>query len=315
MLAEYALIPDIFDGTCYTSPELCRHLLGSLKEPLLNEALVRNLRGGEWYNHLAQNTALHPMAKELLKKLHSQKRLRLVDSSLPDPPDSYELWCNEALASHAADAVHPLTGIIASKELEATFKAEPLVGYIEKLSSTRWWQQRLAQGASIRLKRQTADYIKHLRLILEHANSLVFIDPHLDPTRNSYQEVHELFPIMKDRPVKPLIEIHRRWQVVDSGGSRTTVSRQEWERRFGGDFKQALNDAGLTAEVFIWDDLHDRYLITDIIGISIPNGFDISRNTDEITTWSRLGRDVRDSVSREFDRASVAHTLQYTFTI
>lgn len=313
MLAEYALIPDIFIEACYSSPELCRHLIGSLKEPILNEALVRNLREGNWYRHVTgADITLSPMAKELLTKLVKQNRLRKAVSALSDAPDSYDAWCNEAIASHGMYSDYPLTGIIASRDLKSSFKDNPLVESIERLSSAIWWIQR---SPSLRLRRQTDDYIKHLRLILNHANSLMFIDPHIDPTRTSYVEFIKLFQAIEKRDIPPLIEIHRRC-CEESGPNKRTVLKDEWERRFGGQFKQALNAVGLSAEIFIWDDLHDRHLITDLIGIQLQYGFDIStRNPDQITTWGRLGRNDRDGIQREFDKTSTEHTLQYTFKI
>jgi len=143
---------------------------------------------------------------------------------------------------------------------------------------------------------------------------LMFIDPHIDPTRPSYCEFIRLFQAIEKRDIQPLIEIHRRC-CEESGPYKKNVPQEEWERRFGGQFKQDLNAAGLTAEVFIWDDLHNRYLITDLIGINLPYGFDISRDLTQTTTWGRLGRKDRDSIQREFDKTSTEHTLQYTFKI
>ena len=35
--------------------------------------------------------------------------------------------------------------------------------------------------------------------------------------------------------------------------------------------------SGLSFEVFLWDDFHDRYLISDLVGILVPYGFDTTR--------------------------------------
>ena len=40
LLAEYALTPDVFDTTSYTSEEVCGLHLQNLKEVLLHEGLV-----------------------------------------------------------------------------------------------------------------------------------------------------------------------------------------------------------------------------------------------------------------------------------
>lgn len=71
----------------------------------------------------------------------------------------------------------------------------------------------------------------------------------------------------------------------------------------------------MTFQVFLWDDLHDRYLISDLLGINLPYGFDTTTDSTSVTTWSRLGRVERDDVQREFDRASNRHTLRHAFTV
>jgi hypothetical protein len=60
---------------------------------------------------------------------------------------------------------------------------------------------------------------------------------------------------------------------------------------------------------------HDRYLITNLVGILIPNGFDVTNNPRDVTTWSRIGRKERDDIQREFDPASNRHRLRHRFTL
>jgi hypothetical protein len=68
-------------------------------------------------------------------------------------------------------------------------------------------------------------------------------------------------------------------------------------------------------EVLIWDDFHDRYVISNLIGILLSNGFDTTANPASITSWTRLGREDRDDVQREFDPASKRHKLHARFVV
>lgn len=307
MIAECALVPDIFDSASYGSPELCDVYLSNLKEYLLQEALVRDLREGEWSAYFGRNACWHPRAKELVRKLVSQKRLHPSAPAMETVPATCIEWCQEALASHATD---PLIGIIASSAVAHEFRHQTVVSPIEKLSSASWWQ---ARSPSLRLHRTTDDYLQHLRLVLSHANSLMFIDPHLDPTRQGYREFVRLLQATRRPKVEPLIEIHRVCY-VGSGPQRQVVEGEEWEKRFRESLAASLTAAGLGVEVFIWDDFHDRYLITDIVGIHMSNGFDVAKDPN-LTTWSRLGRRERDDVQREFDRAARRHALRHRFVI
>ena len=111
-----------------------------------------------------------------------------------------------------------------------------------------------------------------------------------------------------------MIEIHRVCY-KGSGPNRTILKVNELERDFRRELDSALRSAGIQVDVFIWDDFHDRYLISNLVGISLPNGFDTSHNPKDITTWTRLGRRERDDVQREFEEASGRHKLHGRFSI
>ncbi len=297
MLAEYAIVPDVFDPKCYSQSGFCHVYLQNIKPFLLEEALVRDLRGGEWRSFIKNEMQRwDPRAKELIKKLDRQNRLRL---SKPAPtmtktPRNYLDWLNEARISHEREQ---LTGIIISSQTEKELeKRETIASSIEKLSNAQWWQH---PNPSRKLRRNTDDYLKHLRLILSHANSIMFIDPHLDPSKKHYKEFVQLLRATHRSDISPQIEIHRKcffWRQ----GKRIEPSNDEWEKIFHNGLQEDLSRAGLVVDVFIWSDIHDRYLITDLIGISLPNGFDVS-GSENFTTWTRLSRKDRDYWQREFD--------------
>ena len=89
--------------------------------------------------------------------------------------------------------------------------------------------------------------------------------------------------------------------------------RDYFERRFHDGISDKLRAAGLQAEVFVWDDFHDRYLISNLVGISLPHGLGTTRDPYSVTRWTRLGRNDRDGVQREFDPASKRHGLRARF--
>lgn len=101
--------------------------------------------------------------------------------------------------------------------------------------------------------------MRHLHRILAWAKSLMFIDPHLDPSAERYADFQKLVETAKKQ--RPLIEFHR--VCYDGGGpNRTFPTRAEFENRFGKLDGQLKRD-GLSAELFVWDDFHDRYLQSD----------------------------------------------------
>ena len=195
LLCEYALTPDVFDASFYPHEEVGTARLEYLKDVFLEEALLRNLRNGEWLavfrNH---SRPWHRRGMELLKKMLKQNRLRLVEKALSEAPRSDADWFHEALASHGID---PLTGVISTFPVVDEIGGHPILGRVDRLGSFDCWTSR---SPSVRLARCHEDYKAQLRLIMNSANSCMFIDPHLDPTQRRYSDV---LPILLLKSVSP----------------------------------------------------------------------------------------------------------------
>ena len=307
LLADYAITPDVFDATSYSNDEVCAARLETIREAMLTEGLVRDLRNGQWRSLFESgDRAWHRRGTELVKTLATQGRLIQHGPALPASPRDDQGWCAEALATHTS---RPLSGgVIVTEAVKAGYANESLVSRIDRLSSAPWWA---ARSSSVPLQRTLADYQKHLNIVLRCSNSIMFIDPHLDPARKGYGLFGELLALLGGRKPVPKIEIHR---VCKVSGSKRTFPMSYFEHRFRNALVGPLRTAGLQAEVFVWERFHDRFLISNLIGISLPNGFDID-SRDQSTHWTRLGRTDRDNIQREFDPSSNRHTLHGRFSI
>src|SRR5262249_43067255 len=124
-------------------------------------------------------------------------------AAIPTPPTSDAEWCAEAVASHG---VRPLTGVIVSDTLGPAHRGNGLVAPIGNLAGAVWWA---ARSPSIRLGRTLADYRSALELVVRHANSMMVIDPHIDPSSRPYQGIVTVLEGATGRAPRPLIEIHR----------------------------------------------------------------------------------------------------------
>lgn len=309
LLSEYAVTPDVFDTRFYPHEDVTAARLEHLKEVFLEEGLLRNLRNGEWLDVFRNDDRpWHRRGTELLQKMFNQNRLRLAGAALPTVPSTDVDWCREALASHQIDS---MKGVISTAQVADEVGGNPILGRIERLTSSPCWTCR---SPSVRPVRCLHNYEEQLQLIMRSANSIMLIDPHLDPSQRRYGDVLPLLLLAQDRRPLPLIEIHRV-MYVGSNRSRQFVDSVEWENRFRDSWGTDLAAAGLKVEVFIWDDHHDRYLITDLIGIEMGNGYDTTTNPNAITTWSRIDRKDRDDIQREFDPACNRHTLRHQFTV
>lgn len=308
LLSEYAITPDVFNSKAHENEEVARERFLNLKDILLEEGLVRDLCDGAWAKLFSNPQAqFHPRGKELVKKLKQYNRLRKFLKVKEAVPEKETDWCNEALSTHQNC---PINGIIATPLVFEEFKSNPIVASIQRLRNAQWWNDR---SPSIRLQRTLEEYHKSLKLILDCANSLMFIDAYIEPAQQRYDGLLALLLEASSRPSKPLIEVHRvcYFQGQDR---RNKLDYAEWKHFFR-PWDEALAEVDTSAQIFIWDDLHDRYLISDLIGINLPNGFDTSTKPNDITTWTRLGRKARDDIQREFDPASSWRKLHCKFTI
>jgi hypothetical protein len=309
LLAEYAITPDVFDATCYASEELCAARLETIREAMLNESIVRDLRNGAWSQLFRKDhRPWHRRGKELARKLASQNRLITCAPQLAAEPAADSEWCDEALATHGLE---PLAGIVVTDTISGGYAGNPLVAGIDRLGVAAWWSGR---SPSMRLDRTLADYQHALLLVLKHANSIMFVDPHLDPTQPRYQDFITLMQGSGNRKPAPLIEIHRVCY-RGSGQNRQILDLQRLESEFRNALTGPLQTVGLSADIFVWNDFHDRYVLSDLVGINLPNGLDTTAAANSRTTWTRLGRVDRDDVQREFDPASGQHTLRARFVI
>jgi len=309
LLSEFALTPDVLDSSCYTTSEVGEIYCKILKKALLEEdGLIRNLRDETWSNLFFQPPrAWHPKWKELVKKLKKQNRLIKSPTMGGPEPACDDDWCNEALRS---DAHTPLVGVIANRDVASRFAAIPKVASIADLETKDWWTSR---SPSLRLQRNLAEYSKALSLFLRHARSVMFIDAHLDPSQLRYQDFVRLLQGAANREPSPVIEVHRV-TYKGSGPSRRLKSKADWEAVFRTNMEPSLRTNGPAVEVFIWDDFHDRHIVSDLAGIHLGNGLDTT-TAAAMTTWTRLGRDARDDIQREFDPGSREHLLLHRFKI
>lgn len=314
MLHEITITPDVFLPDGYNPPQLCEACTEGLHMALLEWCLVRDLRSGGWKRLLRERMNEMPFrTRALWKNLMRSGRVQSFASVLPTDPTDDLQWCAEALECHR---VTPCMGILASATTKRSFQQDSIVTSIESRSSATWWQNLQAghpEGPTT--QRKLADYQSRLLPLLRAARSLMFIDPHLDPTKTNYANFLDMIrPALTRSAPKPKIEIHRCCS-EGSGRDARVIDGREWERRFKERWQTMLSSTGSQIEVFIWSDFHDRHLITDLLGIHLGNGFDTSNDVNKRVTWSRLASKDRDEVQRHFDGSANGSKMIHRFTV
>ncbi|NJO20199.1 MAG: hypothetical protein HC838_09290 [Spirulinaceae cyanobacterium RM2_2_10] len=249
--------------------------------------------------------------KQFVKNLKRQGRLVKVGGCKNRKPSTELEWCQEAFDSHQQ---HLVTGIIASEEVKLTsgFQNELIVGSIGSLldEPPNWWGN---CQSSVRLSRSLEDYRQHLKLIFRYSSFLMFIDPYLNPDKTEYCQFCELLASIdternSNKDIK--IEIHVSLSKLNPNQYRKgfkNLAIQLKEKSLG------FRESKTKIHAFLWEDFHDRHLISNWVGISLPHGFGIDGHKE--TTWSRYDRAVCDSIQKEFDRNSRKQKLIQDFDI
>jgi hypothetical protein len=148
--------------------------------------------------------------------------------------------------------------------------------------------------------------------------TLTFIDPYIDLREERYEGFGKLVLEARRQDVLPRIIIHCKIVRVPTDQTRKHW-RPQYERECRERFAplvELLRPSPLIADVFVWDDFHDRYLLTNLIGISVPNGFGIATGgEEEWTTWTRMSRADKENVESEFDPNSHKQEPEFSFRI
>lgn len=280
MLGEIAITPDVFLEKEFPDSVEAALAWRHIKDLILRQCVVRNLHGGEWYRALeSSKETLSPRAIHLLKQV--SKRLRRDPFVGNDYPKNDAEWCIEAVGSHGE---LPLDRVVTTRSSKSQHRNNDLVIKVDAVTSHPITN-------TLIVARNTTHYLKVLDRVLTESNSVMFIDPYID-VMNNYSEFARLVCGCHRLGVPVQVEVHRA--CVD-------VNPNELQLRFEDYFRPCLHKLNVKVSVFFWSGFHDRFVISNLVGISLSNGFDIGRGAHDTAVWSLLDIRIRDEIQSKFD--------------
>lgn len=305
MLHEFALSPDVFFSSAFgVKTDLGAFIPGethgqlaltSLWKGIERFGVIRDLSNGKWGRALdGRQVDLHPRSRELLKKLRLNGRVVLAAAQMAGFPTAEGDWLAEALASHAAEP--KITQFFGTDEFCASLKAADHKDLPRGISKMPFCLPFSGGGCSIKVKRNIDAYIDVLRPLIKYSRSLMFIDPYLDLSAPNYKDFLNLLQTIASINPGADIELHRQIKPAHGGQIRTASA---WKQSFDQVISADPDLKKLSIKVFIWDEFHDRYLVSNLMGISVPYGFDTTKK-DEATRWSMLSSQDANDVREEF---------------
>ena len=217
--------------------------------------------------------------------------------------DDAETWLDNALAEHNR---HPFKAVLARNNPAY----HPDILCEDDLPSPAW---ETPHGVTV--KRKTTDMTAVIETMLGRCCWVKFIDPYFVKGKRGHKKSLQAFlkVLASDRPVASLerIEIH-------TSGDGATAD-------FLRNFYEDIIPKGLQITLFQWQEkpggqrLHNRYILTDLGGVSFQHGLDTGAvgETDDINRLDLEQFELRckqyDSATSTFDQAEEPLKITGTF--
>ena len=251
---------------------------------------------------------------------HERKRLevlighlseQMVRRSNPNWDSNLGRWIDNAEREHLRCPFHAIIARTNSNN-RPYILAE---GDLDPDESALW-----ATSDKLVVLRKSADLAKAVASLLQRSSHVIFVDPHFGPERLRYRRTFEAFleQMVRQRPgCSPhRVEVH----TAAKGTGTEEFFRKECETKLRG-----CVPIGITLlvrrlrETPQGEKLHNRYILTDIGGVTFGTGLDEGDNgqTDDLVLmdrrqydlrWSQYGGDPPQAFEQEGDAIEVVGT-------
>lgn len=232
------------------------------------------------------NTRTHQHAKEVIEKLRKQGRLLPLVYVSKTRPTKADCFLDKIALLQGSKDCDVFSNCLIPKCTKTGMTANNAnIHDMALLHKSNWLNK---ERNSVRLDRSIDHFTIALQLLLESSKSVNFIDPYLDPSRHDYKEFYKIFSICNNNPNCSEINIHRVCY-TDSGTQREVKDKAYWESVFRKDLQKY--NTNNKASVYIWPDFHDRYILTNLMGFSLPYGISTTKDSSELTgktIWTKL---------------------------
>jgi hypothetical protein len=307
------MTPDLFDPVIVGANPQLEIILVQLLRGMCDNGLMANLHNEGWHNHIM--TRLRGLSPDLqhrviecLNTLYDRNRLVTHPAwAGGDPADDHD-WLDLALTSHR---VVPFYSIFLSQPLlsvylqrHPAFNEPACIEFSGALNSPLW----RGRTQTLQLTQSLADYRRALTPILRHARALTLVDPYLNPYEDRFFDTVDLCAQLLGQRgfnVRPgRIHIHAGDPTVSNARNREAVSKRL--AAWAGKLQPLVGQYGHRFKVFLWgkhpggERFHDRYILTDQCGISVPGGLDYG-NPPGRTTWTLLDNNTRINRLQDYD--------------
>lgn len=318
MLYHFAITPDAFEPSAIPQNSREAMILVELLRGIADNGLLANLHAGAWHRTVKGHYDVDAVAPDLRDKLrtclnliHDRRRLIRHPAGTERPEDDDFRWLHWALERHRADAAYPFKGVVATGAyVELSGIQDAVLMPLQRILDHSCWQHR---PKSIRLPKTEVQLKSALIPLLRYAERVTLIDPYMTCRKerffNTVQHCAALLGKHDGQQQRGLIQIHAGDPFADGDDThkeRANDRLDRWEQ----ELKPVITHWKHKVEVTLWKNnpggksFHDRYIITDQCGISVPGGLDFCDDPERanLTSWSWLEPPIiADILLREFN--------------
>ena len=304
MLYEFAITPDTFDAQNYETHRQNEVSIVQLLRGIIENGLIADLHKGKWLEEVFETrlSALPPNLRDEIKSclilLNDRNRLVRHPKCNPSPAQNQD-WFNLLLNS---DGTIKFYGIVLGDDLflENALTDDRFTILENSLNSNFW----LARRRTLDLERKEETFRNVFAPVLRHAKTLDIVDQYINPVDEKWTKTVKLFSDLMGRRcgdrLTGRIRIHTNEDQISNAGTAEARNPAYYLDKWR-TFLKPLNQADKhTFEIVYWrvksggEPFHDRHIITNQCGISVPNGLDLPNRVNPGTTdISLLDEDVR----------------------
>lgn len=199
--------------------------------------------------------------KRIEEALNLAKRNKVVRTGRAYDPNSGD-WLHNALTQHALSPFHAIIALEKPAGNESVLPVDQLTEQEPRMAVPRDWE----------VSREAPPLAGAMRMMLQAANIVMFVDPYYDPFNTRYQSVlRECLRIVQAANGGVICQIHH----LDGERCPSVESIERGAKeKFG-----TVIPEGMTITLYRWRekvrgaDFHARYLLTDRGGIRVDAGF------------------------------------------
>jgi hypothetical protein len=205
-------------------------------------------------------------------------------------------WLQKALAQQTTDPFH---AIIAHEN--PTSDARVLL--VDEVDETN---PLIDVSHDAVIPRDVPSLVAAMKLLLQSANTVLFVDPYYNPFNARYQNIlHACLKVVHEGNPDAACEVH---YVLEKGPPTDAI-----EREAGMKFAKVIPD-GMAISIFCWrekergEDFHARYVLTDKGGIAIDTGLS-AEGSHQTTDMHLMSRNRLEQKTQALARSAIVYEL------